>query len=113
MGFFYSTRGVKQGDLLSFAIFILTGEVMERSLNQVFEDSSFVGYDLPKCSSGLNHLAYADDIIIFTFSNDYSIGKIMQILKKYERESSQKINMNKSVFYMHHNSSTDVVIKVE
>lgn len=37
-GFFHSTRGVKQGDLLSPTLFILLVEVLKRSLNTLFED---------------------------------------------------------------------------
>lgn len=113
MGFFYSTRRVIQGDPLSPALFILAADAMARSLNQSVEDSSFIGYGMPKMSSELNHLAYADDTIIFTSSNEYSIKKIMQILKKYEVESGQKINMDKSFFYMHQNTLAVVMMQVE
>lgn len=42
---------------------------------------------MPKSSPELNHLAYADDTIIFISSNEYSINKIIQILNEYELES--------------------------
>lgn len=65
-GFFHSTRGVKQRDPLSPTLFILSAGVLSRSLSALFEDSSYNGYGLPKWSRKLNHLAYADDTIIFT-----------------------------------------------
>ncbi|WMV19806.1 hypothetical protein MTR67_013191 [Solanum verrucosum] len=55
--------GVKQGDPLSSALFILADEVLSRALNSLFDDPHYVGYGLPKWSTMLNHLAYADDTI--------------------------------------------------
>lgn len=56
---------------------------------------------MPKWSPKLNYLAYADDTIIFTSFNKYSIKKIIQVLTEYELESSQKINMDKSFTILH------------
>ncbi|XP_049364489.1 uncharacterized protein LOC125829284 [Solanum verrucosum] len=47
-GFFHSTRGVKWGDPLSPALFILSAQVLSRALNALFEDSPFQGYGMPK-----------------------------------------------------------------
>ncbi|XP_059292446.1 uncharacterized protein LOC132045892 [Lycium ferocissimum] len=43
-GFFHSTKGVKPGDPLSPALFILSAEVLNRALNALFDCSSYVGY---------------------------------------------------------------------
>ncbi|XP_060177952.1 uncharacterized protein LOC132607890 [Lycium barbarum] len=66
--FFHSTRGVKQGDELSPALFILSAEVLSRALNSLFEYNGFRGYGMPKWSAKLNYLAYADDTIIFAYA---------------------------------------------
>lgn len=96
--FFHPTRGEKQGDPLSLAVFILSAEVMIRALNNLFNDIYYVGYGMPKWSSNLNHLAYEDGTIIFSSSNEYSMEKIMKILREYEIESGQKVNRGKSFF---------------
>ncbi|XP_070036593.1 uncharacterized protein [Nicotiana tomentosiformis] len=85
--FFKSTRGVKQGDPLSPALFILSAEVLSKSLNKLFEDRSFVGFGMPKWSDPLNHLAYADDTIIFASAYLPSLSKIMAVLGNYEKIS--------------------------
>nr|XP_009764832.1 PREDICTED: uncharacterized protein LOC104216481 [Nicotiana sylvestris] len=102
-GFFKSTRGVKQVDPLSPALFILSAEVLLRSLNKLFEDKRFIGYGMPKWTDPLNHLAYADDTIIFASADSYSLGKVVEVLKLYEQTSGQLINKSKSSYYMHAN----------
>lgn len=91
---------MKQGDPLFPALFILSSEVLSRSLNSLFEDQQFVGFRMPKWSSNLNHLAYADDITIFSSSNNYSLEKIIPTLQEYEKDSGQKVNKDKSLHYL-------------
>lgn len=64
-GFFQSTRGVRQGDPLSPLLFIIVVEVMTRNLNELFNDSKYIGFGMPKWSPKINHLSYADDTILF------------------------------------------------
>nr|XP_009604169.1 uncharacterized protein LOC104099012 [Nicotiana tomentosiformis] len=102
-GFFKSTRGVKQGDPLSPALFILSTEVLTRSMAKLFEDKRFFGYGMPKWTDPLNHLAYVDDTIIFASTDTYFLGKIVEVLRQYEQTSCQLINKSKSSYYMHNN----------
>ncbi|XP_070029137.1 uncharacterized protein [Nicotiana sylvestris] len=81
-GFFKSTRGVKQGDPLSPALFIMSAEVLSRSLNKLLEDRSFVGFGMPKWSDPLNYLAYANDTIIFASVHPPSLNKIMASVRE-------------------------------
>lgn len=59
------------------------------------------GYGLPKWSRDLNHLAYVDDIIIFTSTDKPSLELIMKVLKYYQPFLGKKINTHKSSFYMY------------
>ncbi|XP_019250874.1 PREDICTED: uncharacterized protein LOC109229775 [Nicotiana attenuata] len=69
------------------------------SLNKLFEDRSFVGFGMPKWSDPLNHLAYADDTIIFASTYPPSLSKIMAVLGNYKKISGQMINKDKSSYY--------------
>uniref|UniRef100_A0A0V0IJX9 Putative ovule protein n=1 Tax=Solanum chacoense TaxID=4108 RepID=A0A0V0IJX9_SOLCH len=102
-GFFNSTRGVKQGYPLSPAWFIISAEVLSGALNSLFEDGQYVGYGLPKWSAKLNHLSYAGDTIIFSSTHKYSLQRIISTLQEYELLSGEKINKDKSAFYLHQN----------
>ncbi|XP_059294433.1 uncharacterized protein LOC132047401 [Lycium ferocissimum] len=86
-GFFHSTKGVKQGDPLSPALFILSAEVLTRALNALFDGQDFKRYMMPKWSSNLNHLAYADDTIVFASADKKSLELTMSTLKAYEDSS--------------------------
>ncbi|XP_060200867.1 uncharacterized protein LOC132629156 [Lycium barbarum] len=112
-GFFKSTRGVKQGDPLSPTLFLLSAEVLSRALNSVLDDTNYVGYGMPKWSNPLNHLAYADDTIIFASAHPHSLQRIMEVLNQYEQISGQLINKEKSSFYMYSKVGNDLIQLVE
>ncbi|XP_075111250.1 uncharacterized protein LOC107797084 [Nicotiana tabacum] len=112
-GFFKSSRDVKQGDPVSPTLFILASEALSRDLNALHTNLYFCGYGMPKWSPKINHLAYADDMIIFSSSNETSLMMIMQVLNAYEDASGQLINKTKSAVYLHHLTDMEVVSKVE
>nr|XP_016438057.1 PREDICTED: uncharacterized mitochondrial protein AtMg01250-like [Nicotiana tabacum]XP_018631262.1 secreted RxLR effector protein 78-like [Nicotiana tomentosiformis] len=91
-GFFKSNRGVKQGDPLSPTLFILSTEVVSRSLKNLFLDKNFKGFGMPKWTDPLNYLAYADDTIIFSSADPYSLKKVVDMLTNYKQISGQLIN---------------------
>lgn len=86
---------------------------MSRVLNHLLDDVWFIGYGMLKWSSNLNHLAYADDTIIFLSTHQYSLESIIKVLREYKTEFRQKVNMNKSFFYMHQKASMGKVQSVE
>lgn len=58
-------KRIKEVDRLSPTLVIIVLEVLERSLNNLFEDTMFKGYGMPKWNSKINHPSYADDTILF------------------------------------------------
>ncbi|XP_019263897.1 PREDICTED: uncharacterized protein LOC109241591 [Nicotiana attenuata] len=97
-GFFHSTRGLKQGDPLAPALFIIGAELLSRMLNIINHDQLFNGFYMERRGPQLNHLSFADNIIIFTYGKRSSLQKIMWILNNYESTSGQQINRHKSHF---------------
>ncbi|XP_075080304.1 uncharacterized protein LOC142165824 [Nicotiana tabacum] len=112
-GFFKSSRGVKQGDPVSPTLFILAAEALSRGLNALHTNLYFCGFGMPKWSPKINHLAYADDMIIFSSSDETSLMLIIQVLNAYEVASGQLVNKTKSAVYLHYLTDMEVVSKVE
>lgn len=48
----------------------------------------------------VSHLAYSDDLIIFSKGSHMAIKKILEFLKHYEKISGQKINFEKSDIFL-------------
>ncbi|KAL0449157.1 UNVERIFIED_CONTAM: hypothetical protein Slati_1472100 [Sesamum latifolium] len=77
-GFFHSTRGIRQGDPLSPSLFVLLAEYMSKGLNKLMAEQKNLAY---RGSLGVSHLAYADDVIVFTNNRDESLETIMDFLQ--------------------------------
>ncbi|XP_075097935.1 uncharacterized protein LOC142175252 [Nicotiana tabacum] len=62
-------------------------EAISRGLNALHWNLYFCGFGLPKWSPKINHLAYADDTIIFLPSDATSLYLIMEVLSAYKVDS--------------------------
>ena len=100
-GFFKSSRGIRQGDPISPGLFVLCVEVLSLHLNSLSRRPGFVPFKVPKGCPIVTHLAYADDIIIFSSSMKRSLQLVMQVLEDYKSISGQKVNQQKSGFLSH------------
>ena len=100
-GFFKSSRGLRQGDPLSPALFIIGSEVLSRGLNNLTMQSRFLGFKVPYRCPTITHLAFADDVLIFANGSSSSLKAIMQVLQAYQRCSGQLINVQKSCYLVH------------
>ncbi|KAL3377123.1 hypothetical protein AABB24_003501 [Solanum stoloniferum] len=101
-GFFKSSRGLKQGDPLSPALFVIAAETFSRALNYLHFNDKFIGFSMHKRGPQINHLSYADDLVLLTSGDKYSIKLIMKLLYKYQLASGQEVNRDKSFFLTHH-----------
>ncbi|XP_049368158.1 uncharacterized protein LOC125833012 [Solanum verrucosum] len=112
-GFFHSTRGLKQGDPLSPALFILGAEVLSRMLNLLHQNQMYKGFQMELRGPQINHLSFADDIIIFTAGTRQSVQLIMKTISTYEAVSDQLLNKSKSHFMVPSNTSSDIIAGIQ
>ncbi|WMV46087.1 hypothetical protein MTR67_039472 [Solanum verrucosum] len=112
-GFFHSTRGLKQGDPLSHVLFILGVEVLSRMLNLLHQDQNYKGFHMQIGGPQINHLCFADDVIIFTAATRSSLQLIMKTLSTYEAVSDQSINKENSHFMVPTNTPMETIDMVK
>lgn len=84
-GFFHTTRGVKKGDPLSPALFIITAEVLSKALSDLFLNKEFKSFGMLKWSDSISHLSNADDTIIFCTAEKGILQIVMNTLNEYEK----------------------------
>ena len=98
-GFFGSSRGLRQGDLLSLLLFLLIMEVLSRILKKTEDGSLIQGFHVgPINSVGIliSHLLFTDDIIILCDASREQLLSIRLALTYFQAFTGLKVNVGKS-----------------
>ncbi|XP_070027770.1 uncharacterized protein [Nicotiana sylvestris] len=111
-GFFSSSQGLKQDDPLSPSLFIIAAEVLSRSLKNLHNHPDFTPFAMHDKVPKVNHLAYADDIVIFCSVTSKSIKLVMKQIGNYEDRSGQLVNRDKTVFLTAPKTSANIINRI-
>ena len=98
-GFFGSTRGLGQGDLLSPLLFVLVMKAPGRMLDKAVHVGCMLGFNVGNLegrSMAVSHLLFADDTLIFCEADLDQILILCMILIWFEAVLGLKINLGKS-----------------
>ena len=98
-GFIQPTRGIRQGDPLSTFLFLLCTEGLHGLIQQAAISGEIKGFPLCRRGPTLTHLLIVDDNPLFCRASGDECRKILTILEKYEEESGQKVNKNKTAIF--------------
>ena len=98
-GFSGSSKGLRQGNLLSPLLFLLIMEVLSRILKKTEEGGFIQGFHVgPNNSTGIciSRLLFADDTILFHNASREQIFSIRLVLTCFQAFTSLKVNVEKS-----------------
>ena len=92
-GFFEGKRGLRQGDPISPLLFVLCMEYLSRTLKVVGGKTQFKFH--PRCKGvKLNHLCFADDVILCCRGDFVSVYSMFQGFKHFSEVSALEVNEN-------------------
>lgn len=80
---FWPSRGMRQGDPLSPYQFVLKMEKLGHLIEGSIEEGSWEPLMLSRRGSGLYHLFFADDILLFGRANEKGASCLKQVLDTF------------------------------
>ena len=104
-GFFFPSRGLRQGDPLSPFLFILGDEVLSKVLHRVEDEGKFRGFQLVSTCLRVSHLLFANNLIIFSRANEEDSKEIQVCIEQYQLCSGQLVNWKEICYRVRSESS--------
>lgn len=95
-GFFTAKRGLRLGDPLSSYLFILSMEILLGKLYKAESLSLIKGIQISINNNTLNHLLFADDIMIIVRATKSNARICRHVLDIFSEVSGQEVNFNES-----------------
>ncbi|XP_042954684.1 uncharacterized protein LOC122291103 [Carya illinoinensis] len=99
----FPTRGLRQRDPISPYIFLLCTEGLILLLDQANSHNQVEGIRVCRGAPMLNHLLFADDVVMFCRVNMQTCLTLQHKLDIYEKASGQKINSEKTSMVFNQN----------
>ena len=96
---FRSTRGIRQGDLMSPLFFVTGTKYLSRIVKASSRSSKFSFH--PRCRKlGLNHLIFANDLMLMSKRDSRSIQVLIESNNLFSKASGLHANCNKSAMFL-------------
>ena len=102
-----TSRGLRQGDPLSPALFLICTKGLSALINRAVRNQLLTGISIYRGCPRVTHLLFADDVILFYKASVKESRVLKNILQQYEDSSGQKINTDKFSIFFSPNTSQE------
>ncbi|XP_019200243.1 PREDICTED: uncharacterized protein LOC109193865 [Ipomoea nil] len=100
---FRPERGIRQGDAMSPAIFVLCMERLSQLITAEVDSLRWKGIKLAASGPTMSHLCFADDMVLFTEATSDQVEIVQNCLAVFCAASEQKVSLDKSQIYFSKN----------
>lgn len=97
------SRGIRQGDLLSPYIFVLSIERLSHGIYESIRRNMWRPIRLSRSGPPLSHLFLADDLLLLTKASNDQAQFITEVLDSFCLSSGAKVNKTKTQVFFSHN----------
>uniref|UniRef100_A0A803QJL6 Reverse transcriptase domain-containing protein n=1 Tax=Cannabis sativa TaxID=3483 RepID=A0A803QJL6_CANSA len=104
--------GLRQGDLLSPALFIIAADVLSRLITERKNEGHIQGFKISRDGPAITHLMFADDVMLFGKATVKEATGFLKCLQEYCSASGQAVNYHKSTVYFSKGVSTGVAREI-
>ncbi|KAE8669138.1 hypothetical protein F3Y22_tig00112254pilonHSYRG00076 [Hibiscus syriacus] len=104
---FNPSRGLRQGDPLSSYLFVLCMERLTQAIQIEVEAGRWQPFKTSKSASGISHLMFADDMVLFAEATNEQWEVTSSVLSKLCNVSDQKVSVPKTTMYFSKNVDSD------
>ncbi|XP_019167697.1 PREDICTED: uncharacterized protein LOC109163410 [Ipomoea nil] len=105
---FQPGRGLRQGDPLAPYLFILAMERLSWDIQEKVRVKNWKPITLSRGGTGVSHLFFAEDLMLFAEASEDQGRMIMNCLKKFSGKSGLNINVSKSNIFCSPNTNSEI-----
>ncbi|KAM6568466.1 hypothetical protein CsatB_016451 [Cannabis sativa] len=104
MGPIIPNRGIRQGDPLSFYLFLICAEGFSSLIKQFEASKRIRGCKVANGAPVISHMLFADDSYVYCRANEREASNVIQLLRIFELASGQIVNFDKSSLFFSSNT---------
>lgn len=96
---FKSQKGIRQGDPISPFLFIMVVEILSLMIKKTPAGGLITGFQVAKNGTVINHLQFADDLVVFLDDCEEEFLNLKNILFAFELVAGLKVNFLKGAIF--------------